>query len=89
MTPLDYAAIALATFYGAVAIVKPGPWRVFDWLRAHLPHGGLLSCPVCLAFWLSLIFYGLIGVGLSWIVYAIAPAGLAVFAWRYSGGEHV
>lgn len=89
MTPLDLAAIALATFYAAIAITKSGPWHVFDRLRARVPHGGLLSCPVCLAFWLSLLFYGLVAAGLSWVVYAVAPAGLAVFAWRYTGAEHV
>ncbi len=89
MQPLDLVAIALATFYVAVAMTKSGPWRVFDRLRDRLPHGGLLSCAVCLSVWISVAFYVLSLAGLAVVVYAIAPAGAAVLAWRYTGGDHI
>jgi hypothetical protein len=90
MSPLDLILLALATFYLAHAIsASYGPWHVFEWLRVHLPLGGLTACLVCLSVWLAAGLYVLMQTALAPVVYVLAIAGLSVLAWRYTGGEHV
>jgi hypothetical protein len=90
MQPLDLLLIALATFYLAHAVSSTyGPWHVFEWLRDHLPLGGLTQCLVCLSPWSAGLFYGLLLTPAAPLVWILAAAGLSVLAWRYTGGDHV
>lgn len=90
MQPLDLLIIALATFYCAFAIsATRGPWHVFEWLRGHLPLGGLTSCLVCLSPWLAALFYVLIFTPLYVAVDVLAIAGASVLLWRYTGANNV
>lgn len=90
MQPLDLLIVALATFYSAFAIsATHGPWHVFEWLRAHLPLGGLTACLVCLSVWLATLFYVLMLTPLSTIVDILAIAGTSVLLWRYTGGSAI
>lgn len=87
MSALDLILLALATFCAAHSIsASNGPWRVFEWLRRHLP---LAACFVCLSAWLAAVFYVLLQTVLFPIVYILAIAGLSVLAWRYTGANHV
>ena len=90
MQPLDLLVVALATFYCAYAIsATHGPWHVFEWLRAHLPLGGLTACLVCLSPWLAALFYVLMLTPLSPIGDILAIAGASVFIYRWTGGANV
>lgn len=87
MQPLNLLIIALATFYCAYAISGThGPWHVFEWLRTHLPLGGLTGCLVCLSPWLAALFYVLMFTPLYVAVSVLAIAGASVLLWRYTGG---
>lgn len=87
MDVLLLAKIALATWYVSYALTSThGPFHAFDRLRVKVPHGGLLSCPVCLAFWAALVLL-LLPHGV--VIDALALAGLAMLlhgftGWRYS-----
>lgn len=78
-----------ATWYAAFAPTSTdGPFKVFEWLRKTLPHGGLLACPVCLAFWVSL-FLVWVTVGHIDLVLTLGFAGMAMLlhglaGWRYA-----
>ncbi len=90
MLPLDLIILALATFYLSHAIsASYGPWHVFEWLRVHLPLGGLTACLVCLSVWLAAALYILMQTPLMPVVYVLAIAGLSVLAWRYTGGSAI
>lgn len=80
---LNLVILALAVWYVSYALTSThGPFHVFEWMRKRLPHGGLLECPVCLAFWAALVLY-LAPFGIAQNVLAIA--GLAMLAHGYSG----
>ncbi len=80
---IDLVLIALATWYVSYAVTSThGPFKVFEWLRKTLPHGGLLDCPVCLAFWAALI---LLLVPMGIVVQALALAGGAMLLHSFSG----
>jgi hypothetical protein len=82
----DLLIPALACWYIAYALTKThGPFSAFEWMRKHLPHGGLLECPVCLAFWAALVLL-LVPSGI--VVNALAVAGLAMLAHGYTGWRH-
>lgn len=69
--------LALATWYIAYSVTSThGIGGSFDWLRKNLPHGGLLDCPVCLAFWAALIL-------------AFAPMGIVTQALAIAGGAMI
>ena len=77
-----------ATWYAAYAPTSThGPFKVFEWLRHTIPHGGLLSCPVCLAFWVALILVtvtiGHIDIVLTWAVAGLAMLAHGITGWRY------
>lgn len=75
--------IAAATWYISHALTSThGIAGSFEWARKHLPHGGLLECPVCLAFWTALI---LVLVPYGIVIDALAIAGAAMLAHGYSG----
>lgn len=85
---IDLLLIVLATWYVSYALTSThGPFNFFDTLRKNLPHGGLLDCPVCLAFWAALI---LLLVPMGIVVQALALAGGAMLlhsfaGWRFGG----
>lgn len=82
----DWITLALAVWYIAYAVTKThGPFNIFERLRKHLPHGGLLDCPVCLSFWAALMLL-LLPRGI--LVDALAIAGLAMLAHGYTGWRH-
>lgn len=77
---------SLAAWYVAYSVTSThGPYNVFDRLRNSLPHGGLLDCPVCLAFWAALVLL-LLPMGI--VTQALAVAGGAMIlhglaGWRF------
>ena len=83
----DLLITALATWYVAYAVTSThGPFNVFSTLRHKLPHGGLLDCPICLAFWAALI---LLLAPMGIVTQALAVAGAAMLmhgiaGWRYA-----
>ena len=85
----DVLLIALATWYIAYAVTSThGPFSVFDRIRKVTTIGGLLTCPVRLAFWAALV---LLLVPMGIVVQALAVAGAAMLlhgfaGWRYSNG---
>lgn len=85
----DLLIITLATWYVSYAVSSThGMFGIFERARKSLPHGGLLDCPVCLAFWVALI---LLLVPMGVVVQALAVAGAAMLAhsasgWRFGGG---
>jgi len=90
MQPLDLLIVSLATFYCAYAIsATHGPWHVFEWLRTHVPLGGLTACLVCMSPWLAALFYVLMLTPLAVAVYVLAVAGASVLVWRYTGANNV
>jgi len=90
MSPLNLLILSLATFYAAYAVSSThGPWRVFEWLRTHLPLGGLMACLVCLSPWLAALFYVLLLTPLAVIAYVLAVGGASVLLWRYTGGSNL
>lgn len=90
MQPFDFFALALATFYAAYAVSNThGPFKVFVWLREHLPLGGLTGCIVCLSPWMAALFYAVLLTPVAPLVYIIAAGGLSLFAYRWTGGANV
>lgn len=90
MNWLDLIVLALATFYVAHALANThGPFGAFGDLRQKLPLGGLTSCMVCLSPWAAAIFYLMLTTGSGWVVWIFAVAGASVFAFRWTGGDHV
>ena len=83
----DLLIIALATWYIAYAVTSThGPFNVFERARKVTTLGGLLTCPVCLAFWAALV---LLLVPMGIVVQALAVAGAAmllhgVAGWRFA-----
>lgn len=89
MSPLDLLLTGLAAFYVSYAISNTsGPFHVFDWLKEHVPLGGLTSCIICLSPWSGALFYWLLTTPAAWIVWVFAGAGFSVFVYRYTGGQH-
>lgn len=83
----NFIIASFATFYFAHAVVNThGLFNLFDTLRTHLPHGGLLTCFTCSAFWLGLLAALVLG---EPAVVGVGAAGVAVFLYRYSGGDMV
>lgn len=90
MQPLDLLLIALSSFYVAYAVSSThGPFNAFATLRQRVPLGGLTQCMVCLSPWVAALAYYLLTTPAAWLVWIFAGAGLSVFAWRYTGAEHV
>lgn len=90
MQSFDLLIVALATFYAAYAISSTdGPWRVFEWLRLHVPLGGLTKCLVCLSPWIAVLFYALMFTPLYVTVDVLAISGASVLLWRYTGANNV
>lgn len=88
MPPLDILLWFLSTFYLSHAITNTsGPFQAFSWARTHIPHGGLLSCIVCIAPYIAallLLSYQFTSI----IIYICAAAGASVLAYRWTGGAH-
>lgn len=83
----DLLIIALATWYVAYAVTSThGPFNAFERVRKVTTLGGLLTCPVCLAFWAGLI---LLLAPMGIVTQALAVAGAAMLlhgfaGWRYT-----
>lgn len=83
MTPFQLVTFAAATWYLAYAVTQThGPFGVFEWLRAHIPLGGLMVCIICLSVWVALV---LRLIGSNPITDALAIAGIALWAHSYFG----
>lgn len=83
MTPIELLTYAAASWYVAYAVVNTsGPFKVFEWLRAHLSLGGLTTCIICLAVWVALI---LRLIGANPVTDVLAVAGVALWIHSYSG----
>ena len=90
MNPLDLVIIALAAFYSAYAITATdGPFHCFATLRRIAPLGGLTKCFVCAVLWCGAAFYGLAALNIPQVGYVFGAAGLALLAFRYTGGSRV
>lgn len=82
----DLLVSALAAWYLAYVVTSThGPFGVFAAIRNVTTLGGLLECPVCLAFWVALL---LVLVPMGIVVQALAIAGLAMLlhgatGWRW------
>lgn len=88
MQPLDLLIIALATFYLAYSFtLLEGPFKAFAAIRARL--GGVTACIYCMALWVGLVCYVLYQTALQPVVTVCAVAGLGMFIFRFSGGQHV
>lgn len=88
MDMLMWLYYAAAGWYVAYVISNPnvkGPWGIFEWVRKHLPLGGLTSCIICLLPWAVLILR-LIGVNIITDVFAIAA--VALWLHGYTGWRH-
>lgn len=89
MLPLDLIAVALAAFYLALTVTStPGPFGVFERLRARFPGSHLVTCLPCASLWTAALFYGLLLTPLAALTWIAAAAGASVFAWRHTGGVH-
>lgn len=83
MTPFELVIYAAACWYIAYAVTQThGPFGVFEWLRKHIPLGGLTACIICLAFWVALV---LRFIGPNPITDGLAVAGVALWAHSYFG----
>ncbi len=82
--------LAAGTLYVAYVISSTdGPWHVFTVFRERVPLGGLLACFVCLAIWVAVILFLLQEYVSPFVGDVLAIAGVALFAWRWTGGSHV
>ncbi len=80
---LDLLTVAFATWYVAYSITSThGPFMVFERIRKVTTLGGLLTCPVCLAFWAALVLL-LLPMGV--VTQALAVAGGAMIVHSWSG----
>jgi hypothetical protein len=88
MTPFDLLRIALATWYVAYVVTSTsGPFKVFAFIRAHLPLGGLTTCIICLSIWAAAALY-LLNPFAPVVIDALAIAGAALMLHAYSGWRY-
>ncbi len=86
MTLLELLTYAASAWYVSYAVVNTsGPFKVFEWLRATFPLGGLTSCIICLSVWVALV---LRLIGANVVTDALAIAGVALWIHSYSGWRH-
>lgn len=79
----DLIIVVFAAWYVAYAVTSThGPFNVFERVRKVTTVGGLLTCPVCLAFWAALV---LLIVPMGIVVQALAAAGAAMILHGWSG----
>lgn len=75
---LDLLLLALATWrLTSLLVQETGPRNVFQWMRKHIPHGGLLECVWCCSVWcaaLLVIMYGYV----QWPVWILAVSAGAI-----------
>lgn len=87
MDALTLLILSCAVWYIAYAVTSThGAFKMFERLR-KLPHGGLLDCPVCLAFWVALIVVTLTLQRVDLVqVLAVAGASMLLHSacgWRF------
>lgn len=80
---LSLILLAFATFYVTYAVTRTkGLFNVFQGARERLPHGGLLTCHTCLAFWVSLVLYVCVYRDIDIVaILAIAGASEVIDRW--------
>ncbi len=79
----DLVIAAFAAWYVAYAVTSThGPFNVFERIRKITTLGGLLACPVCLAFWAAL---ALLIAPMGVVTQALAVAGAAMILHSWSG----
>lgn len=80
---LDLLIVAFASWYLAYAVTSThGPFNVFERIRKVTTLGGLLTCPICLAFWAALV---LLIAPMGVVTQALACAGAAMILHGWSG----
>lgn len=80
---LDLLIVAFASWYLAYAVTSThGPFNVFERIRKVTTLGGLLTCPICLAFWAALV---LLIAPMGIVTQALAAAGFAMILHSWSG----
>lgn len=78
-----FVLISLATWAIAFMVSNTsGPFHAFEWVRNHLPLGGLTSCIICLSPWIAVALW-LLPDGI--VIWALAAAGLALMLHSYVG----
>lgn len=86
MPLIEWLYYAAAAWYLAYAITNThGPFGVFEWVRGHLPLGGLTGCIICLMPWLALLLHT---VGVNIVTDALAIAGVALWLHGFTGWRH-
>lgn len=79
----DLIIAVFSAWYVAYAVTSThGPFNAFERLRKVTTLGGLLTCPVCLAFWAALV---LLILPMGVITQALAVAGAAMILHGWSG----
>lgn len=80
---LDLLIVVFASWYVAYTVTSThGPFMVFERIRKVTTLGGLLTCPVCLAFWAALV---LLIAPMGIVTQALAAAGAAMILHGWSG----
>jgi hypothetical protein len=88
LSPLDLLILSLACWRLAYLFTKEsGPFDFIAGLRARYPLGGLMNCLYCASVWTAAGVYLLWLTPLSPLVYVLAISGLALLAYRYTGGD--
>lgn len=83
MIPFELLKLAAATWAICYMISNThGAFGMFEWLRKHMPLGGLTSCIICLSPYVAL---ALLLIGSNVVTDAFAVAGVALLAHSYSG----
>lgn len=88
MQPLDWLIVSAATFYLAYSLtLLEGPFKAFAAIRTRF--GGVTTCIYCMALWVGAACYLVYLTPLKPVVVVLAIAGLGMFIFRFSGGQHV
>lgn len=83
---LNLILLAFAAFYVTYAVTRTkGLFKAFEYARDKLPHGGLLTCHTCLAFWVSLVLFVCVYRDVD-LVAILAIAGASEVIDRYVDG---
>lgn len=82
--PLDLLLLILATWrLTSLLVQEAGPFRVFQWMREHIPHGGLLECVWCCSVWCAALLY-IVFLYVQWPVWILAVSAGAILYDRWA-----
>lgn len=80
---VDWLVMSLALAYLVIAITETeGPFNLFEKARQWRFVGKVFECPICASLWLGLLVLGLNELGLDFLLYALALAGVFVLGLR-------